>query len=114
MASRSKNILVFLLFLFVAGNNMVRAFTVRQVLSAQKNDRISRPQEHPNAEAETYHLALSASCSVPLAKYVSRSEMQAACSLALPAILQQAIYNKQSSQLVKDYLLHIYPSHNFW
>lgn len=93
---------------------MVRAFTVRQVLSAQKNDRISRPQEHPNAEAETYHLALSASCSVPLAKYVSRSEMQAACSLALPAILQQAIYNKQSSQLVKDYLLHIYPSHNFW
>lgn len=114
MAWRSKNILVLVLFLFVAGNNMVRAFTVRPVLAAQKDHGISRPLEHPNAEAETYHLALSASCYLPFVKYVTRAEMQSACSLTVPAMVWQAIHRKRSSQLVKDYLLHIYPSHNFW
>lgn len=114
MARGLKNILFFLLFGVVAGTQVVKAFTVNSAPVARKEEGIHRSGKRPNAEAETYQLGLSASCSVSLVKFASRAEMQAACPLAIPAVLLQANYNKQSALLVKDYLLHIYPSHNFW
>ncbi len=71
-------------------------------------------QQLPNAELERVHPPTVHGGQVAVQKSLVFHDLLSLAAFHQPAIAAESSFIKASSLLVKDYLSHIYPFHNFW
>ena len=71
-------------------------------------------QQLPNAELERVHPPAVPGGQVAVQKNLVFPGLLSLAAFHQPAIAAGSSFIKASSLLVKDYLSHIYPFHNFW
>ena len=73
-----------------------------------------QPEKSPHTELEGTHFNLSAAGFTFIQKNVSSFYLLPTIVFYRTCISLENFQIKRSSLLIKDYLFHIYPTHNFW
>jgi hypothetical protein len=79
-----------------------------------ENETVSFPHTAPNSELEGSHIYIGSGGHITLQKNnAAPVHLSTACDL-YKKVSSENLQTRRSSLFIKDYLFHIYPSHNFW
>lgn len=114
MYSRRANkiLLILLLFCFACQAGKAGFRVIVQPLPVEE-PAINESSNIPNSEFEGSHIVLGSVAHVVIQKNAPSSCLVSALNFAHPVFLER-MQIKRSSLLIRHYLSHIYPSHNFW
>ena len=85
------------------------------IIENLKTETLSQqPEKSPHTELEGTHFNLSATGFTFIQKNVSSFYLLPTIVFYRTCISLENFQIKRSSLLIKDYLFHIYPTHNFW
>jgi hypothetical protein len=79
-----------------------------------ENETVSFPQHHPNSELEGSHIYVGSGGHITLQKNNAAPVHLSTTSDLYKKVSSENLQIRRSSLFIKDYLYHIYPSHNFW
>ena len=89
--------------------------TPAPIIENLKTETLSQqPEKNAHTELEGTHFNLSASGYTFIQKTVASFYLLPATVYNCTCISLENFQIKRSSLLIKDYLFHIYPTHNFW
>lgn len=114
MAKRCKYRGFILILLLFTGVQALKAVPVKQVSPSPEKDYSGPSSKTPFTEPDRHHLALSVSFTVSPVKYETRAELLTIWLVDIPQDLYRVPATGHPVLPAKEYLLHIYPSHNFW
>ena len=109
--------ILFVFFLIVVASFGIKtvSFTPATIVENLKTETLSQqPEKSPHTELEGTHFNLSASGYTFIQKNVSSFYLLPTIVFYRTCISLENFQIKRSSLLIKDYLFHIYPTHNFW
>jgi len=109
-------VLFFFFFILVASHSIKTVSHVpATIIEALKTETLSQqPEKTPHTELEGTHFNLSTTAHTLIQKIVVPAYLLAASVLSNSCISLENFQIRNSSLLIKDYLFHIYPTHNFW
>jgi len=106
---------VFFLILVASFGIKTVSFAPATIVENLKTETLSQQSEKsPHTELEGTHFNLSASGYTFIQKTVASFYLLPVTVYNSACISLENFQIKRSSLLIKDYLFHIYPTHNFW
>ena len=106
---------VFFLILVASFGIKTVSFATATIVENLKTETLSQQSEKsPHTELEGTHFNLSASGYTFIQKTVASFYLLPATVYNSTCISLENFQIKRSSLLIKDYLFHIFPTHNFW
>jgi len=109
-----KFLFILLLFIFACPGIKVGFPVPVGATGISPDETVSYKAQHiPNSELEGPHFHVAATSHIAFQKNQGQLHSSATCNFYKQASVQDQQI-KESSFLIKDYLAHIYPSHNFW
>ena len=108
---------LFLIFLILVASFGIKtvSFATATIVENLKTETLSQqPEKSPHTELEGTHFNLSASGYTFIQKTVASFYLLPVTVYNSACISLENFQIKRSSLLIKDYLFHIYPTHNFW
>ena len=107
---------VFFFFILVAslGIKTVSLAPATIVETSKTETLFQQPEKSPHTELEGTHFNLSATGCTFIQKTVASFYLLPATVFHSTCFSLENFQIKISSLLIKDYLFHIYPTHNFW
>ena len=101
-------------FFAVACCNGIKACPEQSVQPVHKEAIAYQERQAPNDDLETVQHSAAVNGHATVQKNFSSCSLLLIAAHHQPGIVVQNLVIKTSSLLIKDYLFHIYPSHNFW
>ena len=111
----TKTLFIFLLILVASTGIKAASFAPTTIIETLKTETLShQSEEGPLSELEGTHFNLSTPGYTFIQKTVASFNLLPASVFYTTCISLENFQIKRSSLLIKDYLFHIYPTHNFW
>ena len=111
----TKTLFIFLFILVASLGIKAASFAPTTIIETLKTETLSHQSEKgPLSELEGTHFNLSTTGNTLIQKTVASFYLLPASVLYTACISLENFQIKRSSLLIKDYLFHIYPTHNFW
>jgi len=107
---------LFLFFILVASHGIKTvSYVPVTIIETRKTETLSQQTgKGPHTELEGTHFNLSPTGHTFIQKIVVAPSLLAASVFYNTCISSEKFQIRNSSLLIKDYLFHIYPTHNFW
>jgi hypothetical protein len=109
-----KFFLTLLLFFAVAFSSVIKACPDQSAQLVTNESFAFREQKAPNQDLERVHQPAVTGGQVAVQKNLVSSDQLSVLASHQPGVATQNLVIRFSSLLIKDYLLHIHPSHHFW
>jgi hypothetical protein len=109
--------ILFLFFFIIVASFGIKTVSLAPVTIVEnlKTETLSQqPEKSPHTELEGTHFNLSTTGYTLIQKTVVPFYLLSVSVFYNPCISLENFQIKRSSLLIKDYLFHIYPTHNFW
>ena len=117
MSSRTGTKTLFIIFFILVASfsNKTVCIVPAAIVEPHKTEVLSHHSEKgPHTELEGTHFNLSITGHTFIQKIVVSPYLLAASVFYNTCISSEKFQIRNSSLLIKDYLFHIYPTHNFW
>lgn len=112
--SGNTRISAFFFFLFIACLSVKTAHTAPVAHEPINREFSERLQQFPNKDLEILHSPVAIVWQVVAQKNLVQQDFVLSTNTLQHHLSSTSSYNKGFSYLIRDYLLHIYPTHNFW
>jgi len=111
----TKTLFIFFFILVASAGIKTVSFVPATIVETLKTETLSHQSEKgPHSELEGTHFNLSTTAHTQIQKIVVPPYLLASSVFYNTCISLENFQIRNSSLLIKDYLFHIYPTHNFW
>lgn len=100
--------------LFIASLSVKTAHTAPVAHKPVNREFSERLQQFPNRDLEISYSPVTIVWQVVVQKNLLQQDFVLSATTHQHYLSSISSYNKRFSSLIRDYLLHIYPTHNFW
>ncbi len=109
-----KNIFILLFFFVAACSCGIKACPAQSAQTVSNETNAYQAKQVPNTELERVQPIAAAGGQMAVQKNFASYELLSVAVFHPAGIAAESSFIKASSLLVKDHLIHNYPSHNFW